>query len=132
MICDDGINYENVMQSVHFFDDGDLSARVLRNILNNGGNHNLIIDCYALFADIDSDLTIAISMDLYHHKWQLDNAWRFWLVMVGFGGMLNNGECPVEMCEGFQPDIFKNLRNLIIESNGWKKILKCRFLTKKH
>ena len=36
-----------------------------------------------------------------------DNAWRYRLVMVGFGGTINNGQNPVEMCNGLKPDIFK-------------------------
>ncbi len=107
VICDDGINYENVMQEIKYFDDSDLGARILRNLLNNGGNPNITIDNCNLFEEIDSDLMLDILMDLYHHKWQLDKAWRFWLVMVGFGGTINNGQCPVEMCAGFEPDIFK-------------------------
>ena len=108
VICDDNINSKNVLQKIKYFDDGDLGARILRNILNNGGNPNIIIDNMNLFEEIDSDLMLDILMDLYHHKWQLDKAWKFWLVMVGFGGTINNGLCPVEMCDGFQPEIFKN------------------------
>lgn len=108
VICDDGINYENILQSLQYLDDGDLSARILRNILKNNGNPNILIDGISLFADTDSDLMFDIQMGLYHHKWQLDNAWRYWLVMVGFGGTINNGQSPVEMCNGLQPDIFKN------------------------
>ena len=90
VICDDGINYENILQSLQYLDDGDLSARILRNILKNNGNPNILIDGLSLFANTDSDLMFDIQMGLYHHKWQLDNAWRYWLVMVGFGGTINN------------------------------------------
>lgn len=107
VICDDGINHENILQSLQYLDNGDLSARILRNILNNNGNPNILIDGSSLFSDIDSDLMIDIRMSLYHHKWQLDNAWRYWLVMVGFGGIKTDGPCPVEMCNGLQADIFK-------------------------
>ena len=107
VICDDGINYENLLQSLQFLEHGDLSARILRNVLKNNGNPNILIDDLGLFADIDSNLMIDIQLSLHHHKWQLDNAWRYWLVMVGFGGTINNGQSPVEMCNGLQPDIFK-------------------------
>lgn len=107
VICDDGINYENLLQSLQFLDDGDLSARILRNVLKNNGNPNIMLGGRNLFEDIDSDLIFDIQLGLYHHKWQLDKAWRYWLVMVGFGGTINNGQSPVEMCNRLQPDIFK-------------------------
>ncbi len=107
VICDDGMNYENILQEIKYFDDGNLGAKILRNTLNHNGNPNIVIDNQNLFEEIDSDLMLDISMGLYHHKWQLDNAWRFWLVMVGFGGTINNVQCPVEMRDGFQVEIFK-------------------------
>ena len=83
IICDDGRSYENVLQELQFFDDGDLGAKIVRNILNKAGNPNIIIDCESLFEDIDGKLMLDIQLGCYYHKWQLDNAWRFWLVMVG-------------------------------------------------
>lgn len=106
VICDDGINYKNVLQEVQYFDDGDLGARVLRNLLNNGGKPDIQIDGSVLFEEVDSELMLDILMSLYPHKWQLDNAWRFWLVMAGFGGTIN-GQCPIEMCNGFEPEDFR-------------------------
>ena len=108
IIGDDKNDYENILQELQYFDNGDLGARILRNILSQGGNPNIVIDGISLFEDIDSNLMLDIKLDCYQHKWQLDNAWRFWLVMVGFGGTIKNGLCPLEMCDGFQPDIFKN------------------------
>lgn len=108
IICDDGHNYENVLQEIQFFDDGDLGAKIATNILKNGGNPNIIIDDVPLFQDINDCLMLDIQLGCYYHKWQLDNAWRFWLVMVGFGGVIQNGRCPVEMCEDFKADIFKD------------------------
>lgn len=107
IICDDGENYENVLQELQFFDDGDLGAKIARNILNNRGNPNIIVDGISLFEEIDGDLMFDIQLGCYHHKWQQDKAFRYWLVMVGFGGTINNGQLPVEMCNGYQVDIFK-------------------------
>ena len=108
VFCDDGINYENILQSVQYFDDGDLGARVLRNILTKGGNPNILIDNYPFFAEVDSDFIMDIQMGLYPEKWQVDNVFRFWLVLIGFGGNLNNDSCTVEMINGHSPEIFKD------------------------
>lgn len=106
--CDDGHNYENILQSVLYFDDGDLSARVLRNILSKGGTPNVVIDNTPFFVEVDADFIIDIDMGLYPHKWQVDNAFRSWLVLIGFGGVIKDGKLPVKMCDGYSPDIFKD------------------------
>ena len=107
VFCDDGINHENILQSVQYFDDGDLGARVLRNILTKGGNPNILIDNYPFFAEVDSDFIMDIQMGLYPEKWQVDNAFRFWLVLMGFGGIMKGGKCPVNLLPGNTIDAFK-------------------------
>lgn len=106
--CDDGHNYENILQSVQYLDDGELGARVLRNILSKGGTPNVVIDNTPFFVEVDADFIIDIDMGLYPHKWQIDNAFRFWMVLIGFGGVIKDGKLPVKMCDGYSPDIFKN------------------------
>lgn len=107
VFCDDGINYENILQSVQYFDDGDLGARILRNVLKKGGNPNIMIDGCPFFEDVDSDFIMDIQLGLYPEKRQVDNAFRFWLVLMGFGGVLKDGKCPVNLCEGFEIEHFK-------------------------
>lgn len=106
IINDDGFS-ENILQDLQFIDDGILGARILRNILRRDGTPNIVIDGCPLFEEIDASFMIDIQLDLYHHKWQLDNAFRYWLVMVGFGGVIQNGRCPIEMCDNLEVDIFK-------------------------
>ncbi len=121
IICDDEYNYENVLQELQYFDDGDLGAKIARNILNNSGNPNIKIDGISLFEEIDSDLMFDIQWGLYHHKWQQDKAFRYWLVMVGFGGTINNGQIPVKMCNGFRVDIFKEFEKFDYNINWGEK-----------
>ena len=108
VICDDGCNYENILQSLQYFDDRDLNARIARNILLHKGTPNIIIDKESLFCEVDSDLMMDISMSLYPEKWMLDNEVRFWLVLVGFGGLRIDGRSPVKMCDGYQAEIFRD------------------------
>ena len=56
---------------------------------------------------MDSDLIMDIDMGLYTHKWQIDNAFRFWLVLIGFGGVVKGDKPPVNMCDNYSPAIFK-------------------------
>ena len=107
VIHDENGNSENILSSIRYFDDGDLGARVLSNILSNGISPNVAIDGISFFEHVDGDLITDIDMGLYPHKWQLDNAFRFCLVLVGYGGVLKGGRSPVDMCNGFSPEIFK-------------------------
>lgn len=124
VICDDGRNFENILQSVGYFDDGDLGARVLRNILSKGFSPNIVIDNIPFFEGVDGDLIMDIDMGLYPHKWQLDNAVRFWLVLVGFGGVIKGDKVPVNMCESYSPQILKEFEkfdyDIIYDNNDWK------------
>ncbi len=106
--CDDGLNYENILQSLQYFDDGELGARVLRNILSKGGTPNILIGNTLFFAEVDAEFMLDIGMEAYPHKWQVDNAFRFWLVLIGFGGVTKDGKLPVKMREGYSPDVFKD------------------------
>ena len=107
VVCDDGINHENVLQSVQFFDDGDLAPRILRNILSKRGTPNVMIDYTLFFEEVDSDFIMDIQMGLYPHKWQVDKAFSIWLVLIGFGGVMKEGKLPVKMCDNYSPDIFQ-------------------------
>lgn len=108
VICDDGRNYENILQSIQYFDDGDLNARIARNILLRHGTPNLVVDGGPLFREIDANLMNDIGWGLYPEKWMLDNAFRFWLVLVGCGGVIIDGKSPVKMCEGYNSEIFRD------------------------
>lgn len=46
-------------------------------------------------------------MGTYYYKWQVDNAFRFWLVLIGFGGVIKDGKLSVKMQGNNKPDIFK-------------------------
>lgn len=107
VICDDERNHENILHSIMHFDDGDLSARVLRNILSRGFSPNILIENTSFFEEVDCNLIMDIDMGLYPHKWQLDNAIRFWMVLVGFGGVIKDNKLPVNMCENYSPHIFR-------------------------
>lgn len=107
VICDDGRNFENILQSVEYLDDGDLGARVLRNILSKGFSPNIVIDDIPFFEDVDGNLIMDIEMGLYPDKWQLDKAFRFWLVLVGFGGVIKGDKLPVNMRDNYSPQIFR-------------------------
>lgn len=115
VFCDDGRNYENILLSLKYFDDGDLGARILRDVLAKGYSPNIIIDDCSFFEDVDDNLIIDIHMGLYPHEWQVGKAIRFWLVLVGFGGLCKDGKLPVDFCGDYRPEIFKDFERFDYE-----------------
>ena len=130
VICDDGRNFENILQSVKYFDDGDLAARVLRNILSKGFSPNIVIDDISFFEDVDDNFIMDIDMGLYPHKWQVDNAFRFWLVLIGFGGVIKGDKLPVNMCNNYTPKIFKEFEKFDYEIVCTEKDFELRIIEK--
>ena len=108
VICDDGSDPMNIISFLRYLDDGDLGARILRKVLTKGGNPNILINGESFFEKEDSDFMLDILLGLYREKWQVDNVLRFWLVLIGFGGNLNNDSCTVKMIKGHSPKIFKD------------------------
>ena len=123
MICDDGINYENILQEIFYIDNDDLSAKILRNILLKGGSPNIKIDDIPFFENIDADFIIDIEMDNYPYKWQLDQAFNFWLVLVGFGGVIKGGRLPVTMQGDYKPEIFIEFEKFDYISSAGLRVL---------
>lgn len=109
VICDDGINYDNIILSLQYLDSGNLNAKLARNILLSGGTPNVnMMNGTTVFQEIDGNLVTDIGLGLYEQKWKLDQAVTFWLVLVGFGGLIADGKRPVKMQGNNKPEIFKD------------------------
>ena len=124
VICDDGINYKNILQELFYIDNDDLGAKIIRNILSKGGSPNIMIDGISFFVDTDLNFIMDIQMDLYYYKWQVDQVFRFWLVLIGFGGVLKDGRLPITMQGNYKPEIFKDFEkfdyNIIRKENDFE------------
>ena len=99
---------DSVLSLLNCFDDGDLGARIARILLRRRGDPNTVVEYEPLFVTIDDDFSFDIGYNTYHEKWRQDIAFRFWLVLMGFGGVLRNGKCPVTMHNNQSPTIFRN------------------------
>ena len=108
VICDDGINRENIIQSLQFIDNGNIGAVILRNILNKSGSPNMVVDCNGFFEEFHVDFTWDVEMGLYSQRRLEATAFRFWLVLMGFGGAVSWREKPIDTVEGFDVADFKS------------------------
>ena len=106
-VHDTGCCYTDILEPLQFLDDGDLAAKILRDLLVHGGNPNRLIDGEPFFEEVDSTLATDISLGLFETKTQLDRAVRFWLVLMGFGGTIRNLSCPVKLYGDYQLSDFQ-------------------------
>lgn len=92
-----------------------LSARITRNILRRGGTPNLEINGITVFEEVDFDLVQDIALGLYENQSDLDSAVWLWMVLTGFGGLVNGERCPVKMQNGCEVEIFKEFERFSYE-----------------
>ena len=105
VFCEDGINYENIIQELRYIDNGDTAPVILRNILTVGGDPNIKIDGRSFFEELDFDVIFDV-VEL-NDKRLFDIQFRYWLVMMGFGGYIKEHVCPVKMTSGYSQEIFQ-------------------------
>jgi len=101
----DGPDEENIMWSLHTIQNGDIAPTILRNLLEKNGDPNTKVMGDNFFQDIDWDLLWDVREGT--DQWLFDIHFHIWLVLMGFGGYINDHQCPVKMAEGYEQSIFK-------------------------
>ena len=97
-------NDENVMWEAMWIDAPGVAAKVLKLLLENGGNPNHYIaeEHETLFEYI----SFKVSEDEYTHQYFYTV--QFWWLLMAYGGCWKNGEIPLEMLNGNSVEIFKD------------------------
>lgn len=95
----------NIMEQIQFIDNGDIAPIILRKLMEIGGNPNLVVENKTVFHNADFDVVFdAVNTDNTH---MYETEVKVWLVLMGYGGVLDDGRCPVEMKEGYSVEIFR-------------------------
>ncbi len=105
-LTDEITTYYNIMDELRFIDNGYIAADTLTLLLENGGNPSLIIDEDSLIREVNFELFF----DLLNQEDRLryDALVHYWMVLVGYGARLENGEACVDPCGDFD---IRNLRH---------------------
>lgn len=106
MVFTEDSEYDNIMWELRNLQNGDIGPTVLRNLLQKGGDPNIKIDGLSFFEYVDHD--VLFDVEEQEDKRLFDIQFRFWLVLMGFGGYINDHQCPVKMAEGHDQSIFKD------------------------
>lgn len=101
----EGSDEDNIMQEIRYIDNGDVAPSIMRMLLEHGGNPNLIVGGEDLFKDLDFDIVFDVIEQ--NNKRIFDIEFRIWLVMMGYGGRIDNHDCPVNLKSGYTVEIFK-------------------------
>ena len=112
----------NIIWYLSWVNFGKTAAQILRLILQNGANPNPIIE--------GEDIVSYLNFDIYHTIDVYDGIeyfyrMYFFLVLVAFGGTLQDNVCPIKMCSGYDIERLKDIENIdlkIIRLNNGMEI----------
>lgn len=100
-----GPDNDNIMWSLHTIQNGDIGPTILRNLLQKNGDPNTVVLGTNFFQDMDWDLLWDVREGT--EKWLFDIHFHFWLVLMGFGGYINDHQCPVKLKDGYSVEMFR-------------------------
>ena len=99
----------NIMQSLRYIDNGYVAADTLALLLENGGNPSIIIDGNSFVRDVNFDLLFGLNNQ--EDRIRYDALVHFWMVLVGYGARLEEGEACIDPCGNFDVANLRNHRN---------------------
>ena len=105
----DGINYNNLLHNVTYLDNKEVVYKLLRLLLNNGADPNVIIRDDSLFNILDDHVVMNASLfDIEgEDRVPYEHDFRLWLLMMAYGGETAHGS-PLKIKDGYDIDMFAN------------------------
>ena len=101
----------NIMQWLQFIYNGYQAADALYLLLSHGGNPNLIVNGEPLVSDPDFDMCFDSVNREDIPDVIYDAKLHYWMVLVGFGAVFDNGRLPLEPVNGFDLSLLREHRN---------------------
>lgn len=113
------IEDRNIMQEIRYIYYGNTAPVLVRMLLEYGLNPNLEADGETIFEELDFDIVFDV-VEL-ENKALFDIEFKVWLVMMGYGGIIKGGRCPVELKNGYEIEMFKRFEDFDYEIEFLKK-----------
>ena len=117
VFCDDGVNYENVMEMLSHIDDESVVLPIFKKLLEIGGDPNLMLGKESLIETIDTRVTI--DADELQDRTLFEIELKLWLLLIGYGGKLDKRKA-IKMQNGYAVDIFKDYTRLAYQYDNGK------------
>ena len=110
VFAEDGRNRYNLLYSLRFIDNMFVRYKLFRLLFRNGADPNVIIDDESFFEKVDGDVvTFATLLEIEgEDRLPYEKDFRLWLLMIAYGGRLNDGRQPLQLKDGFSIDTLEN------------------------
>lgn len=106
---DDGF-YRNLLYNLQFLDNTDIMYKLYRLLFKNGADPNVRIDDESFFEKIDDH--VVINATLFEIEGEdraiYEKEFRLWLLMMAYGGRLQDCRKIVDIKDGYDIDMFAN------------------------
>jgi len=104
----------NVMENFLFVANGDIAPRVMRMMMERGGDPNLEISGEALFEKLDFDIWFDM-VEMQEMMWKFDIEFKCWLVLISYGGGGSDENRPLDMQNGYRAEDLRMFENFDYE-----------------
>ena len=104
------IDHDGFANQLQFADLEYVAADTMKLLIEHGLDPNAQFDSESVFDFVEDHIILDVSLGLLED----DEDWRYyniefhlWLVLIGYGAKLSNGNLPIKMKDSFTTDIFR-------------------------
>ncbi len=107
---DDGTDHLNLLLYLSWLDNTYVIYKLFRLLLQNGADPNVIVGDESFFEKIDGDIVLLATLFEIEEEDRAayEKEFRLWLLLMAYGGRVDNLEQAVQMNEGYYVDMFEN------------------------
>ena len=115
----------NVMDDLLFVANGDIAPRVMRMMMERGGDPNLEISGEALFEKLDFDIWFDM-VEMQEMMWKFDIEFKCWLVLISYGGGGSDENRPLDMQNGYRVEDLREFERFdyVLDFSGKTRALR--------
>nr|MBR4280894.1 hypothetical protein [Clostridia bacterium] len=105
----EGSDQCNIMSELRYVENGYLAADSLALLLDHGGNPCIKLNGGSFVRDVNTDLIFDLNNQ--RDRTRFDNLVHYWMVLVGYGAKLEDGQETIDLCPGHDVSELKNHRD---------------------
>ena len=113
LLADHFGNEYNLISALSYINEGKIAAQTLRMLMESGAKGNVVVHDKPIIDALNFD--IAYTYENYPNL-NYDYRMYFFLVLIAFGCVLDNGICPITMCNGYKIEYLKNIEDITLNT----------------
>lgn len=119
LVLDDEYGQTNIIYELRYVEYKYTAAQTTRLLLENGGSVHIVVDYDCVFRNLDFDVMFDV-VELSDKK-MFDAEFRLWLLMIGYGATIKDGEYPLNVKQGYDISRFRQFENYSYKIEFLKK-----------